>query len=152
MWDEISHHYKLRELQRKQKRANDSDSNRIEKARKGGADRCDLDELKHEARTIDLYFDDQIRALQSRYLIKQAERYLLPTPPFDKESGNWEESDVTVRWRLTLPAQAALRSAIYDYEKVRRERIQSWLVVVSGIIGACTGLLGALIGLVAISS
>ena len=99
-----------------------------------------------------MYFGDQIRALQSRYLIKQAERYLLPTPPFDKESGNWEESDVTVRWRLTLPAQAALRSAICDYEKVRRERIQSWLVVVSGIIGACTGLLGALIGLVAISS
>ena len=40
-----------------------------------------------------MYFGDQIRALQSRYLIKQAERYLMPTPPFDKESGNWEESD-----------------------------------------------------------
>ena len=133
MWDEISHHYKLRELQKEQKRANDSDSNRIEEARKAGPDHYDLDELRHDARTNDLYLDDQIRALQSCYLMKQAERYLLPTPPFDKESGNWEESDVTVRWRLTLPAQAALRSAIYDYKKVRRERIQSWLVVMSGI-------------------
>ena len=47
MWDEISHHYKLRELQRKQKRANDSDSCRIEKARN------------------DIYF-------QHRHLIKRA--------------------------------------------------------------------------------
>ena len=146
--DNISYKCQLRKLQNKKELTSDGYSKQIKEARKSGADRDELDSLAHEAHMVDLYSDHNIRAFQSRYLLKKAERYLLPIPPFDKESGNWEKSEIAARWRLTLPAHAELRSAIYDYEKGRRERIQSW----SGIIGASTGLLGTLIALIAILS
>ena len=132
--------------------------NESKKLTSRGADQAELSSLKHDAFTNAVWSDDQIRALQSRYLIKKAERYILPIPPFDKppfdkKGGNWKQSDVTPgRWWLTLPAQAELRSAIDDYEKGRCERIQRWVMIMSGIIVASTGLLGALIGLIAISS
>ena len=91
--------------------------NKSKKARKSGADRDELDSLAHEAHMVDLYSDHNIRAFQSRYLLKKAERYLLPIPPFDKESGNWEKSEIAARWRLTLPAHAELRSPQFTITK-----------------------------------
>lgn len=151
MWDGLSHYCKLRKLQDAKKRTGDADNKLIEEAKKACADHNELDSLMHDAHIKELYFDDQILTLQFWHLTIKAERYLLPIPPFDMKSGDWEESGVTGRWRLALPAHAALRTAIYDYEKGRRERIQSWLVVLSGIIAASTCLIGALIGLIAIS-
>lgn len=43
-----------------------------------------------------------------------------------------------------------LREAVRNEERHRRERIQSWLISISGLIGAITGLVGAAIGLVSV--
>ena len=66
------------------------------------------------------------------------------------DSGDWEESKYTGYWRLKLAPQAMLRNEILAYEKVRREKIHSWLAVLTGIIGALTGLIGVLIGLISV--
>ena len=150
MLDDLVHNIELRRLQKKKKRSGDEDDKLIAAARKEGKDREEIDHLMWEGHTDQLYFDDTILALQSRHLTRKAEKYLLPRPPFDPKIGDWEESEITRRWRLTLPAQAGLRTAIHAYEKERRERVQSWLIALSGIIGAITGLIGVLIGLVSI--
>ena len=153
MLDDLVHNIELRRLQKKKKRSGEENDKLIAAARKEGKegkDREEIDHLMWEGHTDQLYFDDTILALQSRHLTRKAEKYLLPRPPFDREIGDWEESEVTRRWRLTLPAQASLRTAIHNYEKERRERVQSWLIALTGIIGAATGLIGVLIGLISI--
>ena len=150
MLDDLVHNRELRRLQSEMKRIREENDKCIAAARKKGKDHEEIQMLMWEGHTDSLYFDDKILTLQSRHLTKKAEKYLLPRPPFNKESGDWEESEVTGRWGLTLLAQAGLRTAIHGYERERRERFQSWLIVLSGFIGALTGLIGVLIGLIAI--
>ena len=150
MLGDLVHNRELRRLQSEKKRIGEENDKRIAAAREEGKDRQEIHKMMWERHTDLLYIDDKILTLQSRHLEKKADKYLLPRPPFNKESGDWEESDVTGRWGLTLPAQAGLRTAIHDYEKERRERFQSWLIVLSGFIGALTGLIGVLIGLIVI--
>ena len=69
--DNISYKCQLRKLQNKKELTSDGYSKQIEEARKSGADRDELDYLRHEAHMVDLYSDHNIRAFQSRYLIKK---------------------------------------------------------------------------------
>ena len=99
-----------------------------------------------------MFYDSSTRRLHQRFLIRKAEQYLLSIPTFGPDSSSCEECPGTGLWRLTLSSLEELRSKIDAYDKERRERIQSWLVVVAGFVSAFTGLMGALIGLIAISN
>lgn len=90
----------------------------------------------HEVDTI----DDEIEALESRYLTESAGRLLLPTPEFDPGSSAWVESSVTGRFRLSRAVMMQLRSAIRKERKERREGVILWITALTGIIGALTGL------------
>lgn len=144
--DEFAHRRNLRRLQREVKRSLEPIEKRIEEAEdpnEGSAHASDYFATRE-------LFDYKIRLLQMGFLLRKAEIYLLPTPPFDPKSEDWEEC-LNGKWALSLPALAVLREAIDDYERKRRDRIQSWFLVVSGFVGAITGAVGALIGLIAIS-
>jgi hypothetical protein len=91
--------------------------------------------------------DDNITQLTSEYLVSRAERYQLLVPQIDRKDGKWESSSVTGRYRLTQAAILELRSAIRAEEKERSELTRSWLASIAPIIGALTGLVGVLIGL-----
>ena len=90
--------------------------------------------------------DDAIRQLQDNHLIRRARRYRLPIPPFNKQLGNWEESDFTGKWQLTAKAFGELRSAVRSERKARREALQSHIVGIS----AATGLIGGITGLISV--
>jgi hypothetical protein len=45
---------------------------------------------------------DEIQALESSHYLDVAEKYGLPTPPFDRKSGAWEKSEFTERMRLSV--------------------------------------------------
>ncbi|MDE0335845.1 MAG: hypothetical protein OXI64_12855 [Defluviicoccus sp.] len=146
VWDEFLHNRELRELQKKKA----SDLAPLGKQLDEAEDPKEEAFYAQDYFAVEERFDDRICALQAKFLRAKAERYLLPTPSFDQNSGNWRELH-DGRWTLSLSALANLRESISEYERRRRERIQSWFLVVSGLIGAATGAMGALIGLIAIS-
>jgi hypothetical protein len=83
--------------------------------------------------------------LNTRYLLNEADRYLLPRPSWDDRT-QWVECKEATGLCLTPGAIKALRS---DIRKERAERRQDWqgaLVWVSGL----TGLVGVMTGLIAV--
>lgn len=91
--------------------------------------------------------DDAVQQLRNNRLIRQARRYSLVLPPFDRKHEGWEESEFTQRWRLTPKAFNELRNAVRAEQKARHEMWQSHIVG----IGAATGLIGALTGLISVA-
>ncbi|HWA04598.1 MAG TPA: hypothetical protein VG819_13845 [Rhizomicrobium sp.] len=86
--------------------------------------------------------DGEIWELISRSLVDQAQRFQLPLPG----SEDWTETGGLAYKHLTPAALAELRSAIRSEQKERWTMRLLWLP----ILPALTGVLGAVIGLVAI--
>jgi len=72
----------------------------------------------------------------TRYLLREANRLIIPTPPYnDKE--RWEEQ--WGYWHLTTKGINELRSAIRAEKKLKREAFLMWLpffTTVTGMLGA----------------
>ena len=102
--------------------------------------------LAFEERMRIAEIDDAIRQLQDNHLIRRARRYVLPIPPFNRQLGNWEESDFTGKWQLTAKAFGELRGAVRAERKARRDAWQSHIVGIS----AATGLIGGITGLISV--
>lgn len=98
-----------------------------------------------------LFLEDEIAKLLSWHLIGQANRYLIPTPEF-KQEGAWVQSNITGLWHLTPHAMLSLRTEVRQERKERSEYVQKWLTVIATFIAAMTGLVGALIGVLAMLS
>ncbi len=144
IFDDFSHQRQLQKRQKQREATRKAYRENIRRAREAGETRDELESIKYEAMFEDQLHEDEIEALQSRYLINKAQKYVLQTPDFDLQS------EVTGLWRLSLSAQEALASKIEGYEKRRRESIHAWMTALAGIIGASTGLIGVVVGLVAV--
>lgn len=90
---------------------------------------------------------DEISYLVSEHLLFQAIKYRLPFPSEEFNDDQYENLDTTRRSVLSYDAERELRSAIRVERKERSELARSWLTGIAVIIGAVTGLIGALIGL-----
>src|SRR6476659_8718418 len=100
MFDELRYQFQLWRLQR-EKRSLRAASDKENKALEARWKRDDpgpekrLEEVRNLAE-VEMHevlaVDEQIARLQTRYLLEQAERYLLPRPPFraDGEGAAWE--------------------------------------------------------------
>ena len=88
-------------------------------------------------------FEDEIRKLESRFLIRQARRYLIPVPPAE-EGESWEKSERSGRLRLKLEAMRELRMAIHDEPRQRLEPVKLWIPLLTGVIGSLIGLVSVL--------
>lgn len=153
MYRGIAYQLKLRKLQKQQRKNLESYKKRLRDAENAEEDDEKIESIERDFHIDSLVDHESIELLQHKYLMDKAQRYLLPIPKFDEESGDWEESFSTgmFGWRLSLSAQEKVRLKIDEYEKHRRERIHSWMTALTGIVGACAGLVGVLIGLIAIS-
>lgn len=150
MFGDISHQCQLRKLQRKQKQISNAYKEKLKESTDAGSSDDEIESINHDRFLEGNLHIEEIEILQSRYLMNKSQQYVLSTPKFDEKNGDWEQLDMTWRWRLSLPAQEKVRSKIEKYENGRRERIHSWMRATGGIIGACTGLIGVVIGLIAI--
>lgn len=89
--------------------------------------------------------DAAINGIKTDSLVKQAEKFYLAVP--DKSDENKWTRDATDSLVLTPEAMRELGAAI---RRARRESFEWWVKVVGGAIGIVTGLVGALIGLIAV--
>jgi hypothetical protein len=97
--------------------------------------------------------DAEIKHNDSRDLMDQAEALYLPTPgPGDKDK--WISKDDLNSFEnfsvLTPEAMTSLRSAIRVERREKRESVESRAKIVGAVITILTGLVGTVIGLVAV--
>lgn len=141
MFDGIKYQVALRRLLRERRR---------ERKRLMAAIRnveLDKDEATAVRLRRDLYItieesDRQVSELRASYLLEEADR-LLVQPPSYEEGADWEEDPLTGMFRLTSFGQQKLLKDVRAERRERSERTFQW-------IAAATGVLGTLIGLVAI--
>ncbi len=80
--------------------------------------------------------DDEIRSIMSRYLMREADRLLIPTPSnsWKDEDENWEESRFTGRWMLRAKAIDELRTKVRTEQRAKYDGIRAWatLLVAGG--------------------
>jgi hypothetical protein len=97
--------------------------------------------------------DAEIKHNDTRDLLDEAEGLYLPTP-LPGDGTKWISKDDLNSFEnfsvLTPDSMTELRSFIRKERRERRETVESWAKIVGAIITICTGLVGAVIGLVAV--
>jgi hypothetical protein len=140
--------FKIWKIRRLQRRSNAEWDRRIKESGKP-ADKCTSEPWYAHYAFEDIGSDAEIRKLVSDELEWQATALFLPVPWGDETS--WETDGASPRTRyMTAQAMTDLRTAIRKERMARREAIEWWVKVIGGAVGILTGLIGALIGLVAV--
>lgn len=145
MLDAIRHARRLRKLQRHREQITSDYKTKTEIARKEGKSSEELYKIGEGEHFDVIYIDDEIDLLQSMYVRRQAEKLLLSVPKFDKDGGDWEQSDRNGKWRLTRRASSELRVAIRQEQRERRQHWQAALALLIGLVGALIGLVSLLV-------
>jgi hypothetical protein len=147
MFSGIRDWLELRRLQAQKRRTQLSYRKDIQDARTQKLGRAEVEKLERNEMSEVGWIQDEIAELQTRRLFRRAEKYLVPTPEFDRDGPNWSQSQMTGEWHLTRVGLAALRAAIRQEQKERREAVQGrliWISMLTGLIGALTGLASVL--------
>jgi hypothetical protein len=97
--------------------------------------------------------DAEIKHNDTQDLLDEAEKLYLPTPDRGDQS-KWISKDDLKSFEnfsvLTPDAMSEVRTAIRKERRERREVVESWAKIAGSTITILTGLIGAIIGLVAI--
>jgi hypothetical protein len=137
---------KLRKLL-KNKRAEEAHTDKlVRRAKKNNASDDDINELYDELFQLTDYYEDQIATEESVYLITEAADYRVPVPAYDPNSPWWEQAKHSMRWRLNEAGRVNLLAAIRREQRDRWEARSRLLP----FIGAITGLLGVVVGILAL--
>jgi hypothetical protein len=143
VFDGLRYSIQLSRLQRSKRRISDACREDIARARAEKKTDEEIEGIESSERSALASVDDNIAFLQTRFLIQQAQRLLVPTPPWDG-GPSWSRSESTGRYHLSDAACADLRSAI---RKEHRERRESWQVLFTVL----TGLGGVIIGILSLA-
>jgi hypothetical protein len=130
----------------------------LAKARKENADKDARDELQHGywAETDEL--QQELEALRTERLVRQAHWLNVlysPIPWHSEEQRNdyWVQGSMTGKWYLTAKGHHEVETAIWAKMKARHE-VRAlwipWIVAITAFITAVGGVVGALIGLFSI--
>jgi hypothetical protein len=147
VFDGIRLRIRLRELERDKARTLKAFSRDIAAAREKKASADEIYKIRSGENFEVTMIDESIYGAHTGFLVTQANRLIVPAPKFDDET-KWSESDTLGVRYLTPAGINELRAAIRAERKLRREALLMWLPVV----GAVTGLIGAMTGLVVIWS
>lgn len=131
--------------------------------RSGFQDRIDeaREEGEHDrARALKNQMHEQLHILaserqdkRSKELCREASRLNVPLPPRaqdDEETDYWTGSPVTGNRYLSREGMMELKKLIRDEKRWRMERQKHWAGVAGQVLSGVTGLVGAVIGLVAV--
>lgn len=90
----------------------------------------------------------ELLMLQHKKLAFQARKYVIATPDFDKEAGTWVESDILPgRWRWSPSVMEEIQNKVRDAQHKGRQTLLAAAALMTGLIGALTGLVSILIGI-----
>jgi hypothetical protein len=131
------------QLQRKRRRLRDSYEADLQVARA----RRDWDELNSIGSELSFetgLIEDDIAVLESRYLLAEAERLLVPRPKFiDGET--YVRSEHTEKYHLTPETMVKLRRVVREERSARSHLALTWVAALTGVVGALTGLAAILL-------
>jgi len=135
---------KLAKLFRQKEALHVSYAEDIRKAHEEGKSGDAIRTIEHGLRFEDNMVDEEIALLVTGRLIKKATRRSIPTPPLDTD-GMWEQCSVMSRsYVLTDQGITQLRSSLRKEQKERVELFMMVLAVLTGFIGAVTGLVAVI--------
>lgn len=139
MWlDDVRFRRQLARLQKAKSKTIDAYQDDIEKARNAK----DWDQEQYHAsgmfHEVDM-IDDEISALQHKYVTRQAEQLLIPLPKFNTKSSEWRCSEIDGRWRL---ADEMLFDVARTVRRERRERVELAFLFPAAFIGVVGGVVG----------
>ena len=150
MFDELRFRLKVKKIRRQEKKQ--MAQIRLEHSKKYGSDTSkytseQLDELMgHEKISVSLT-QEEIANAYTWHLLEQMDKLLLQQPDFYSR-GQWISS-LACGMHLHSDALAEIRDAIRKERKERSEVTRLWITIIGGGIGALTGVIGAMIGLLA---
>lgn len=145
MFESIKYRLELSKLFKRKKKINQNYSKLIRVAEKEKRPEEEIDGLCSEAAFEDDILDEEISLLVTNYLEGQSKRYFLPLPERNDQK-MWTECGIISKQRvLTSHGISEVRSALRKEAKERMEIIFTFLVILTGIIGAITGLLAILL-------
>ncbi len=106
----------------------------------------ELQELQVEWYSESEPIEEELRSIFADKLVKKANRLKVPIPPKcitgrDEVNGNWQRGTFTGLWYLTSEGLSKLRSSIRAERRERRDAAAFWIAVLTGLIGALTGLI-----------
>jgi len=146
MTETIKAWYELRRQQRHRKLTHEKFKQDIAEARKNKKSRDHIERLNANEQFEIGLIDDEIEWIATQALRSKSERYLLPWPEFDRESGDWIESHLTGKWHLSRGAMSDVRSQIRQEKKERFQNWQPWILLIIALVGGVTGLISVLKG------
>jgi hypothetical protein len=144
MFGYLRFRWKLGQLERERRRVEKINAAEIATARKRNASADDIYVIENDAAGDYFHFQDEIKKLHSRYLSSQASRLLIPYPQLNDDS-MWEREGPN-HFYLTEHGINHMRAAIRAERKARVELFLMWMPGVVGILGALIGLVAVLSG------
>ena len=152
MFNWLSHRLSLYKLNRRENKLNSEWERQSKKANEQGSPDL-VDEWYDSVGHYDYEeIDWERKTLVSRNLISEADKLHLPRPK-TSERQKWDGNSpphVPYTYVLTPAAMTEVRATIRKEKRERRETVEWWVKIAGGLITIGTGLVGALIGLVAV--
>lgn len=143
MISEIKFRWKLHKLFAEQDALHKTYDSLIKKARKEKSPQNELSDLYSEASFEDSLLKDSIDSTVTRFWTREAQRQFVPIP--DRKEGEfWKRSQVDEEWQLTALGISSIRTAVREETKHSREIWAILGTVITGAIGAATGLIAIL--------
>lgn len=117
----------------------------ISKAHREGKPRAEIESLESQGHFEESMVDEEIAILATDHLIRKAQRRFVPVPARD-EGGMWIQCDrISNRYVLTNRGISHLRSCLRTERKEQVEIFVIVVAVITGIIGAATGLVAVIL-------
>jgi hypothetical protein len=107
-------------------------------------------ELQAEEQSSEQDMQEFVAVSHSTYLLEQAAKYDIETPPYVENSEFWRYSEDGERFYLTASGRALMRDRVHKEEERNFEKWAKWAKTLAPVIGAFTGLLGVIVGLAAV--
>jgi len=131
-------------------RKNDRVFSQLVKESGKSVEECSAESWYADLGNEEISLDAEERKTITDELIDEAHRLYLPVPLWNDQS-KWDSDYAEPPTRyLTPQAMNELRAAIRKEQAERRAVLEWWLKALGGAVGILTGLIGALIGLIAI--
>jgi hypothetical protein len=146
MIDYLKYRWNLLKLQTKQKKDERFYKGLIKEATQEGQDKDEIEALHAEASGSYWDTQEEIRMLTQRHLLATATKLMVPIPDMKKEDDAvWEHR--LGRYALTDQGIAHFKTAIRAERKQRTDVYMPWVFALTGLIGAMIGLLAIILGL-----
>jgi hypothetical protein len=143
MFDESRRWLAIKKLQKAKDRALAKNDKDIENAKRHNASPEEIERLTDKQFRQDTRFDDAIDQENTYFVLKMAQRYVIPLPAeTDKVGPDWIITDLGVK--LNRQTCLTLLTAIRAQREGRWRQFERWITWAIGLIGALTGLVAIL--------